>query len=276
MLRSVKDLEGYAVGATDGHIGHVEDFYFDDRAWVVRYLVVDAGAWLSSRKVLISPISIGRPDWNERLLHVWLTKAQVKGSPDIDTDKPVSRQHEMDFSSYYGYPTYWSGAGLWGNGMVPELMLPDRDGFDAGRGTRLERERTDGRFEGDRIDGADPHLRSSREVMTYGIHATDGDIGHVTGMLVDDRSWAIRYLIVDTSNWWLGHRLLVAPSWISDVSWFDAKVSVRMTRQKIKDAPAYDPLAQLERVEEAMLYDHYGQPGYWSDEVVRETEISRI
>ena len=62
MLRSIKDLEGYAVGATDGTIGHVEDFYFDDRAWVVRYLVVEAGAWLSSRKVLISPIAIGRPD----------------------------------------------------------------------------------------------------------------------------------------------------------------------------------------------------------------------
>ena len=134
MLRSIKDLEGFAVGATDGTIGHVKDFYFDDRAWIVRYLVVDAGAWLSSRKVLISPISIGRPDWAERLLHVSITKEQVRQSPDIDTDKPVSRQHEMQFSGYYGYPYYWGGSGYWGGGMYPNMMLPGCGGFGSPRG----------------------------------------------------------------------------------------------------------------------------------------------
>lgn len=278
MLRSVKDLEGYAVGATDGHIGHVEDFYFDDRAWVVRYLVVEAGAWLSSRQVLISPIAIGRPDWTERLLHVWLTKEQVKGSPDIDTDKPVSRQHEMAYSSYYGYPNYWGGGGYWGGGMYPNLMLPEEGGFGSPRAMRLESENAYARADIERSEreGEDPHLRSCREVMKYHIHATDGDIGHVAGMMVDDQTWAIRYLIVDTSNWWLGHQLLIAPQWIENVSWFDSKVSVKMTRQAIKDAPPYDPIRQLERIEEAMLYEHYEQPVYWSDAEMLETETSRI
>jgi hypothetical protein len=278
MLRSVKDLEGYAVGAADGEIGHAKDFYFDDRAWVVRYLVVDAGSWLTSRKVLISPIAIGHADWSRRLLHVRLTKDQVKGSPDIDTDKPVSRQHEMAYSSYYGYPRYWGGAGYWGGGMYPNLMLPDEGGFGSPRAIRQERENAYAQIEIDRSDreGEDRHLRSCREVMKYHIHATDGDIGHVDGMLVDDQTWAIRYLIVNTSNWWLGHQLLIAPQWIEDVSWSDSKVSIKMNRQAIRDAPAYDLVGQLERIEEEELYKHYGQRGYWTDDAVPETEISRV
>ena len=275
MLRSVKDLEGYAVGATDGEIGRVQDFYFDDLAWVARYLVVDTGAWLSSRKVLISPMAIGRPDWTERLLHVWLTKEQVKGSPDIDTDKPVSRQNEMAYSSYYGYPSYWSSAGYWGGGMYPGLMMWGYEGLRSPQAIRLDSENA-GRADTDRSGDGDLHLRSCREVMKYHIHASDGDIGHVEGMLVDDETWAIRYVIVNTSNWWLGHRLLIAPQWIEDVSWIDSKVSLRMTRQAIKSAPAYDPLGQFERREEAELYDHYGYPVYWSDDVRLEPETSRV
>jgi hypothetical protein len=273
MLRSVKDLEGYSVGATDGDIGHVKDFYFDDRAWVVRYLIVDAGAWLSSRKVLISPISIGRTDWADRVLHVSITKEQVRNSPDIDTEKPVSRQHEMQFSGYYEYPYYWGGSSYWGGGMYPNLMMPGYGGFGSPQAIRMEEERAYTQAESDR---SDPHLRSCRAVMKYHIHASDGDIGHVDGLLVDDETWAIRYLIVDTGNWWLGHKLLVAPQWIEAVSWDDSKVSVKMTRQAIKDAPAYDPTTRLERRDEADLYDHYGRPGYWSDDLVLETEISRI
>ncbi len=124
MLRSMKDLENYTIRATDGTIGHVKDFYFDDEAWVIRYLVVDTGSWLSSRKVLISPIAIGHPDWTEKVLPVSITKEQVKNSPNIDTDKPVSRQHEIRYLGYCGYPFYWGGVGLWGATMYPNMMMP--------------------------------------------------------------------------------------------------------------------------------------------------------
>ena len=96
MMRNVNDLRGYAIRATDGVIGTVVDFYFDDQDWGIRYLVVDTGNWLSGRKVLISPLALGLPDWMIRELPVSLTKSQVKRSPDIDTKKPVSRQHEAD------------------------------------------------------------------------------------------------------------------------------------------------------------------------------------
>jgi hypothetical protein len=240
MLRSMNDLEGYAIRAIDGTIGHVKDFYFDDQAWVIRYLVVDTGTWLSSRKVLISPIAIGRPDWAEQVLPVSITKEQVKNSPDVDTDKPVSRQHEIDYFGYYGYPFYWGGAGIWGGGLYPDMMMPDYVGFEStpqgedqeGEGAHAAQHQHD-----------DPHLRSCKAVMDYHIEATDGDIGHVQGMLVDEETWAIQYLIVNTSNWWLGHQVLIAPQWIKDVSWSDATVSLNLTRQAVKEAPLYNSAA---------------------------------
>jgi hypothetical protein len=101
------------------------------------------------------------------------------------------------------------------------------------------------------------------------VHASDGEIGHIHGFLIDERSWAIRYLIVDTSNWWLGHQVLIAPKWISDVSWAESTVSVSLTRQAVKDAPAYDPSASLSREQESDIHRHYGRSVYWEDEIPR-------
>jgi uncharacterized protein YrrD len=267
MLRSMKDLEGYAIRATDGTIGHVKDFYFDDAAWAIRYLVVDTGTWLASRKVLISPIAIGHPDWAEKTLPVSITREQVKNSPDIDTEKPVSRQHELGYLAYYGYQDYWGGDGLWGEMSYPGMLLP---GF-AGAGSAPHAVPPDAaavsaRAEAARHPKGDPHLRSCKEVMGYDIHASDGDIGHVQGMLVDEETWAIRYLVVETGNWWLGHRVLVAPQWIQKVSWSSTTVSVNLTRQAVKDAPPYDTAAELDREREMDLHEHYGRPAYWAAE----------
>ena len=111
--------------------------------------------------------------------------------------------------------------------------------------------------------------------MSYNVHATDGDIGHVQGLIVDDKSWAIRYLVANTSNWWLGHDVIIPPQWIKDVSWSDSKVSVHLTRQAVKECPPYGSAVLLDRQQEMSLYKHYGRLGYWIDEAERETEISR-
>ncbi len=273
MLRSMNDLEGNAILASDGAIGHVKDFYFDDETWVIRYLVVDTGNWLLSRKVLISPMALGRPDWAEKILPVSITKQQVQDSPDIDTEKPVSRQHEVQYLGYYGYPYYWGGGGLWGNGAYPSLMMQGFEGFvTEPNGAAPE---TQSAYAGAQAAPAarhqhdDVHLRSCKEVMTYHIHAADGDIGHVHGMLIDEETWAVRYLIVDTSKWWLGHQVLVSPTWIKDVSWPDAAVSVNLTRQAVQDAPPYDAAMPLERQQEMAIHDHYGHPGYWASDLKR-------
>ncbi len=264
MLRNVKDLRGYAIRATDGIIGHVDDFYFDDEAWTIRYLVVETGKWLPDRQVLISPISIGHPDWSAQLLPVSLTKAQVKGSPDIDTDKPVSRQHEATYHRYFGYPYYWGGAGLWGMGAYPGSLTAE-DAVEA----ELKASRSV-----DVQPSGDYHLRSCKDLVGHHIAASDGDIGHVQDLLVDDHTWAIRYLIVNTSNWWGEHQVLIAPQWIESVSWADKSVSVSLTREAIKKAPAYDSAAQFDREQEQAIYEHYGRPGYWTEREIREEQLA--
>jgi uncharacterized protein YrrD len=262
MLINLKDLQGYALRATDGDIGTVKDFYFDDERWTVRYLVVECGSWLASRKVLITPVSIGTPNREDGVLPATISQAQVKGSPDIDTDQPVSRQHESEYLGYYGYPVYWGGSGLWGGEPFPGMM--------SGMGYMSEpvlidpdTEKALAEADARRHAHDDPHLRSAKDVQGYHIKASDGEIGHVQGYIVDDQSWAIRYLVVDTSNWWVGHKVLIAPEWIASVSWEDSTVSVNLTQQSVKDSPAYDPAALPNREQEIGIYEHYQRPGYW-------------
>ncbi len=256
MLRSMRDLKGFTIGATDGDIGHVDAFYFDDTSFTVRHLVVDTSGWLSGRKVLISPMALGKVDWDRRRINVALSKGQVEQSPPIETDQPVSRQQEIEYYRYYGYPPYWAGPYLWGG--YPYPVPPP------GAPTSLEQEERPWNWSG-RASG-DPHLRSSGDVIGYYLAATDGDIGHVEDFLVDDTTWAIRYMVVDTSNWWLGKKVLVSPEWITDVDWNNSKLHVDMTREQIKNAPEYDPSGLPLRDYETRLHDYYGRPGYWRDE----------
>lgn len=268
MLRQTKDLQDLAIvasdGTTDGAIGDVKDLYFDDEAWAIRYLVVETGSWLFSRKVLISPIAAGTPDWIAKRLPVSLTREQIKNSPDIDTDMPVTRQHETDYLDYYSYPYYWGDASLWGRSGNPTSLLPGYAGYGSAVAARAEADDAQARTEARQRD-QDPHLRSCNAVVGYQIEARDGEIGHVQGLLVDEESWAIRYLVVSTGNWWKGHELLVAPQWIQRVNWADQTVAVDLTRDALKQAPWYDPARPLSREMEIAVYKHYGRAAYWPD-----------
>jgi hypothetical protein len=267
MLRDVKNMLGFTIEAGDGDIGHVKDFYFDDAAWVIRYLVVDTAIWLPDRKVLISPMAIGEPNWKFETLPARLTREQVRSSPNIDTAKPVSRQHELEYSAFYGYPNYWGGDGLWGAEYYPGAMLTDAGHGGSGAdylAAQVERERQVREIRHRGHD--DPHLRSCKAVTGYHMSAADGEIGHLQGLIIDEESWAIRYLIVNTSNWWLGHAVLVAPGWITDVSWSKRSITVDLTRQAIQESPPYDPAHLPGRPQETVLYQHYGRNGYWQFE----------
>jgi hypothetical protein len=279
MLHSIKDMEHYSIGATDGVVGKVQDFYFDDEAWVIRYLVVETDSWLSHRKVLISPFAIGQPDWSEKIFPVSITQTQVRNSPDIDTDKPVSRQHEMGYLGYYGYPNYWGGGGLWGAGLYPDILqagLGD-DGSNAEhRSARSAKAGAGTRSLAVRDLHDNPHLQSANAVMRYYVHATDGDIGHVDGLLVEEKTWAIRYIIVNTSNWWLGHKVLIAPEWIDDVFWAESTLKVDLTRDAVKASPLYDSAIPLNRELETGIYEHYGRAGYWPQRAKHEGAASRL
>jgi hypothetical protein len=218
--------------------------------------------------VLISPFAVGTPDWAARVLPVSISKEQVRNSPDLESAPPASRQLEMQYLRHYGYPYYWGGAGLWGGYAYPSAMLADV-GYGGcfvdylhGQGTRRPAGAS-----AQSIPPGDPHMRSCQALLTYHIEATDGDIGHVGGLLFDEETWAVRYLVVNTSNWWLGHEVLVAPQWIREVRWLDSTIAVDLTRQSVKDAPRYHSALALSRDEEADLYRHHARPGYWAEEV---------
>lgn len=265
MLRSLNQIEHYRISATDGDIGHVRDFYFDDESWVVRYLVVDTGSWLTGRSVLISPIAIGRADWTDRHLPVALSKDQVRNSPDIDTQRPVSRQMETGYLQYYGYQSYWGGSGLWWGGIYPNTGY----GYGGSGAEWLPREpgramtATYARDSATRPVGDDVHLRSCKAVTGYHIHANDGDIGHVDGFLFDEDTWAIQFLVVNTSNWWVGHHVLVAPEWIEHIDWADASVMLGVSRAEVQSAPPYVAGASIDRADEPSVFAHYGRQGFW-------------
>jgi hypothetical protein len=233
--------------------------------------VVETGNWLLSRKVLISPIALGTPDWRQRELPVAITMQQVKDSPDFDTEKPVSRQYEIEYLGHYGYPSYWAGMGLWGDAPYPSMLMPQ---LDAGIAASLVQSPEKLATEQVNRQSGDPSLRSCSEVTHYVVHAIDGDVGHISGMLVDEQSWAIRYLIVDTGGWWLGHQVLVTPQWIDEISWVEATVSIKLTRQAVQDAPRYDWTVGVTREQEARIHEHYGFAGYWDGEEKKDAEPS--
>lgn len=254
MLTNTKHLKGFVIRSKDGELGTVEQFYFDDETWAIRYLVVETGGWLGGRQVLVSPISIIRADWESRRLDVALTKNQVENCPDIDTHKPVSRQHEAAYFGYYGYPYYWDGPYLWGPALYPAGLVVGATNSAEAVAATIRRE------------SLDSHLRSTDEVTGYNMGATDGEIGHLDGFMVDDVAWAIRYIEVSTRNWWPGKKVLISPAWIESVSWTDSKVYVGLTRDAIQSGPEYDESSPISRAYEHSMYTHYGRPPYWLNE----------
>jgi hypothetical protein len=260
MLRNINDLYGCSVHASDGPIGEIRDCYFDDQVWTIRFFVVETGPWLGGRKVLISPLAIHGLDWAARTLSVSLTRERVKASPDVDTRKPVSRQHEVEQFGYYGYPFYWGEPQLWGGGPRPGMSLAGYGSVELPSEPQAEKNFADAQAKLHRDWGDDPHLRSCRAIERYHLHATDGDIGHVEDPLFDDEAWDICYLVVNTSDWWLGHRVLISPQWIVDIGWLEATVSVDLTRQAVKDAPPYDAMSLPDPEQDRALFEHHGSP----------------
>jgi uncharacterized protein YrrD len=250
MLRSARELANFSIGATDGDIGQVEEFYFDEEQWTIRYIVVNTGGWLHARKVLISPLSVDGVHWNGGQITTDLTRQEVKASPAIDSGRAISRQHEAAYNDHHKLPSYWEGPALWGPAHLP------RESKTHGR-SKVETAGATGR-----TPSAD-HLRSTEDIRGHSIAATDGDIGHVEDSIIDEETWTIRYLVVDTRNWWPGKKVTVSPQWIESIDWKRRKVRIDQPRQAIKDSPEYDDSMIIDRDYEERLHEHYGQSGYW-------------
>jgi len=247
MLRSAKKMKEYALGASDGRIGHIDEFYFDDSHWTIRYAVAQAGNWLTGRMVLISPHLIGQPDEAAKTLAVNMTREQIRTGPSPETDRPVNRQFEEAYYRHFGWPYYWAGPYLWGPTPYP---VPPAGPIESSLQSNAQPASA---------PAGDPHLRSTDDVTGYHLRARDGEIGHVEDFLYDDRDWSIRYLVVGTRNWRPGKQVLVPPSWIDAIHWEDRTVDVDAGREEIRLAPAYDPGRILTPEYEEELSRYYAE-----------------
>lgn len=245
MLLSVENLFDYKIEAKDGAIGKVHDFFLDDRSWNIRYAVVDTHTWLPGRRVLISPESLQHPHAQGRLLPVSLTREQVRKSPDVDLEQPVSRQYEQQLHQYYRWTPYWYG----GYGAISAPAAPM--GPATSRiATETEKQVT-------------THLRSARELAGYRLHAKNGEIGHVEDFILEDENWVIRYFVVDTRNWLPGKKVLLSTEWIREIDWSESEVHVNIDKREVQDSPEFNPNTPVNREYETRLYDYYGRPKYW-------------
>jgi len=246
MLRSIDSLKGYRLAAADGDIGHCRDFLFDDRDRAIRYMVADTGGWLSSRKVLISPLALLEPDWETRRFPVALTREEIERSPPLDAHAPVSREYEIAYHRHFALPFYWTGAELWGSYADPRGVVHPVP-------TETQQPLED-------IEVEEGHLRSCAEVEDYSIRANDGETEKIRDFIVDDSNWAIRFVVVDTRRWLPGGQVLVPAQQIEWIDWTEREVKCGLDVGQIKDSPPYDPAQPVNAEYERRLYDYYGRP----------------
>ena len=227
MLIHSKKLYDDRLAALDGEIGHVKDLYFDDKSWVVRYVVADTGNWLKSRLVLLSPHAFGRLRPDATALHVNLSKEQIEKSPPIESHQTVSRKYEVDYFRYYGWPAYWNGGALWGMATCP-VVTPS-----------LEAEVSDTPKVHHRND---KHLRGTREVLGYDVQTAQGPVGTACGLMLNDTSWAIQEIAVDVGHWYSGKEIMISTADIESISYEDSRIYVRLSKDEVKGT-ADDQLA---------------------------------
>lgn len=249
MLTKAKTMKGYALKGLDGELGEVEDFHFDDLHWTIRYLVAETGDWLSDRKILISPYALNFVDDDKRFVSVDLTRRQIEDSPRLEGHEPVTRGYEKSYHEHFGWPGYWDGPYAWG--ALPYLLLQ--------AGKKAYAALTPSKAE-------DRHLRCTADTTGCVLQAIDGEIGRIEDFIIDDNSWSIRYLIVDSGPWWHGKRLLISPKWLDRLAWNESKVFVKFSRDTIRSAPEYVEAPLVSREYENLLHSHYLRKGYWLDD----------
>ncbi len=247
MLRCITGLRGYVLAARDGEIGRCRDFLFDDQHWTIRFMVADTGKWLPGRKVLVSPMFLGEPDWSWNRFPVDLTRQQIDDSPPLDEHMPVSRRFERRYYDHYDIPIYWGGAAAWSAYPTTAGLLSDEG-------------KQDNKPED---DDEDAHLQSADDVIGYHISARDGEIGHLDDLIVEAGSWTVRNIVVDTRNWLPGRRVMFSPDWVKEVDWSDRKLTVDRYTQEIRNCSDYDPAAPVNKEQEERFYDYLGRPRQW-------------
>jgi hypothetical protein len=219
MNRSVKHLHTYTLLSRDSELGSIEEMYFDDEKWTIRYILASLEEVPEKDRAVVSPVSVDEVDWKSRMIVVDLSRDVVAGSPKIDPQEPIGREKERQLSRYYGIPFYWAGVGLWGNHVYPGLLAGES-------------------FEEEECSDGENHVHGTKEAFGYRIQATDGEIGRVDDLVVEEKTWEILFLVIDTGNWLPGKKVIVDTHWIDEVNWHQGTVTVNLPRNAIRSATA--------------------------------------
>jgi sporulation protein YlmC with PRC-barrel domain len=257
MLLSAQELQGYAIHARDGDLGKVRTFYFDEEEWCIHSMVADTASWFSGKYVLLPTDVLGQPDLLEQRLSVDLTQEEVRNSPEVPKHTAASGYEGTTMRTYAGSNVYWS---------TDPFVLSSVAARPASMPIPAAPAAVDTAPRPADMQGRGGVLHSTRDIMNYYIQATDGQIGHVEDFVIDTATWHIRYMVVDTRNWWPGKKVLVSPLWIDHIDWDTTQVTVNLSRERIKSSPEYDVSVPLDRSYETRLFDHYSRPKYWSDD----------
>jgi hypothetical protein len=243
MLRSLKEIFGYSLKALDGEIGQCKDFILDSQKWVIRYMQADTGTWLTSRQVLISPVSLGQPRWAEREFPINLKKSKIEDSPGLNHHIPVSRHYEIAFFQYFGWPYYWNGDHLWG--QRPNPWPNYKESF-------LEESKSD--------ESYNPELRLVSEIINYRVMASDERFGDIHDIIVNDKDWSVSYIVVDYGSWLFGKKILVEPRFVSNINYFQSNICLNVNSDDLKEFPHYDSQSPVNTEFESVKYDFNGRP----------------
>jgi uncharacterized protein YrrD len=245
MLRTARQLEHCELRAPNGPAGHVTDLLLDPQRWTVRHLVVATGGWLEPHDVMV-PVDAFRPGGNERRIETTMNADEIVHCPSAE---PEAQSEGYAGSEYYDWPGYWGAPGF-GDGFLIGLSgwpLPPA-ALDAARRRATS------------VDAEREHERSAHALTGRRIEANDGEIGHIDDFVVDDASWRIRAIVVDTRNWWPGKKVAVPPELIDEISPREGKIYVNLTRAAIANRPAFHLRAPLGLDQTDQLHAHHGWP----------------
>lgn len=245
MKRSLKRLTSFDVQEKDGTKGKVKDFLFDEKEWVVRYLEVDLGSLIGEKKVLVPRSLLQTPDWENKLFPVDLTMEQIETCPKPEEKLSISKKYEEELHKHYKTDSLWSYGYITPTRPV-SLEYPPRP---IETPTEIVSEKEVG-----------TRLRSFNAVEGYHVQATDGKLGIVSDLIVDDTDWQIVYGVVDTSNWkpW-SKKVLVPVNNMDEISYIGTEVKINLSAEIIEDAPEYEPNRLKEKNYEKELHDYYSR-----------------
>jgi hypothetical protein len=223
MLKNVDTFKNNEVHASDGMIGIIRDLYFDTQDLILKFMVIDTQSWLENREILISPESVKRFNWDRNKFDLGLLKRRIEQSRVISIDEPAGPGGRKQSREYYFLSTYWDS---------------------------------------ERAGGNLAHLLKDSELKRFDICLSDGRIGGTAGIIIEESTWKVEFIIVDADSMEAGKLVPLPAGWINRIDPKEGIIHVDLNKEDILNAPTF-PAEELEdESNEKALYNYYSRHLY--------------